>query len=62
MKAGLFDEALRSTTDRDICIRLADVLGDDDAFASTCIHTVVHYADKDRPRVSAPGSRTKTEG
>lgn len=61
MKAGLFDEALQSTTDRDICIRLADVLGDN-AFASTGIHTVVHYADKDRPRVSTPGSRTKTEG
>mmetsp|Transcript_20279 Transcript_20279/g.41933 ORF Transcript_20279/g.41933 Transcript_20279/m.41933 type:complete len:242 (+) Transcript_20279:250-975(+) len=36
LKAGLFDEKLSSTTDRDLCIRLSDILHDvDSSFAST---------------------------
>lgn len=63
LSAGLFDESLTSTTDRDLCIRLCDVLqGNSNTFASTCQHTVVHYADPDRLRVSTPGSRAKIQG
>lgn len=63
LKAGLFDEALPSTTDRDLCIRICDVLSDEsNAFVSTCQHTVVHYADQNRLRVSTPGSEAKVQG
>jgi len=63
LKAGLFDESLPSTTDRDLCIRLCDVIeGSYNTFASTGKYTVVHYADTDRQRVSSRGSKAKIQG
>ena len=60
LEAGGFDEALTSTTDRDICIRLAD-LGSIryEGLREDLVH---HYADNDRPRLSTPGSDAKRAG
>ena len=60
LEAGGFDEALTSTTDRDICIRLAD-LGTIrySALREDLVH---HFADTDRPRLSTPGSDAKRAG
>ena len=60
LEAGGFDEALVSTTDRDICIRLAD-LGTV-RYGAVSGHLVHHYADNDRPRLSTPGSKVKRLG
>ena len=60
LEAGGFDEALASTTDRDICIRLAD-LGTV-KFGSLGCHLVHHYADFNRRRLSTPGGDAKCEG
>ncbi|MFL5358175.1 glycosyltransferase [Archangium sp.] len=60
LEAGLFDEALPSTTDRDLCIRLAD-LGDV-RFGAIARHTVHHYAEPGRERVSSPRSPAKLAG
>ncbi|KAL7543213.1 hypothetical protein ACHAXR_012512 [Thalassiosira sp. AJA248-18] len=61
--AGLFDENLPSTTDRDICIRLCDLLsGQEGWFSSTGSYTVIHYADAGRARVSSRGSPAKIQG
>ncbi|NUQ73233.1 MAG: glycosyltransferase [Polyangiaceae bacterium] len=59
-EAGLFDEALPSTTDRDLWLRLLD-LGSV-RLATLREHTVHHYAEPDRPRLSRPGSPEKREG
>ncbi|MDB4927531.1 MAG: hypothetical protein JWM10_15 [Myxococcaceae bacterium] len=60
LAAGLFDEALPSTTDRDLCVRLADLgfvrYG---RLARALVH---HFADPDRPRLSQPGSPSKLGG
>ena len=60
LKAGGFDEALSSTTDRDICIRLAD-LGTI-RYGGLREGLVHHFADNDRPRLSTPGSDAKRAG
>ena len=60
LEAGGFDEALTSTTDRDICIRLAD-LGTV-KFGSIDRHLVHHFADFNRARLSTPGGDAKCEG
>ena len=60
LEAGGFDEALASTTDRDVCIRLAD-LGTV-RFGAVAEHLVHHYADNDRPRLSTPGGDKKKSG
>ena len=60
LEAGGFDEALASTTDRDLCIRLAD-LGTV-RYGPLNEHLVNHYADDDRPRLSVPGSAAKAAG
>ncbi len=60
LEAGGFDEALESTTDRDVCIRLAD-LGTV-RYGAVAEHLVHHYADNDRPRLSAPGGDKKKSG
>ena len=60
LEAGGFDEALASTTDRDLCIRLAD-LGTVQ-FGATDKYLVHHFADEDRPRLSTPGGDAKREG
>ncbi len=60
LEAGGFDEALASTTDRDICIRLAD-LGTV-RYGTVPEHLVHHHADNDRPRLSTPGGDSKRAG
>ncbi len=60
LEAGGFDEALTSTTDRDICIRLAD-LGTV-RYGGLEEGLVHHFADADRPRLSTPGSDAKLAG
>ena len=60
LEAGGFDEALTSTTDRDICIRLAD-LGTV-RYGALNEHLVHHFADNDRPRLSKPGGDAKRKG
>ena len=60
LEAGGFDEALTSTTDRDICIRLAD-LGTV-RYGGLGENLVHHFADNDRPRLSTPGSDAKRAG
>ena len=60
LEAGGFDEALPSTTDRDLCIRLAD-LGTV-RYGAIAKHLVHHYAEAHRPRLSTPGENAKCEG
>ena len=60
LEAGGFDEGLRSTTDRDICIRLADLGTLKYGRIEDCL--VQHYAESDRPRLSTPGSDAKCAG
>ena len=60
LEAGGFDESLVSTTDRDMCIRLAD-LGTV-RFGALDKHLVQHFADDDRPRLSTPGGEAKRAG
>ena len=60
LEAGGFDEALTSTTDRDLCIRLAD-LGTVQ-FGAMNDYLVHHFADADRPRLSTPGGEAKRGG
>ena len=64
LEAGGFDEALTSTTDRDICIRLADLgtvkYGPLPAFQVGAFAR--HYADNGRPRLSTPGGSAKAAG
>ena len=60
LEAGGFDEAMVSTTDRDICIRLAD-LGTVQ-YCALAGHPVHYYAENDRPRLSTPSSDAKRAG
>ncbi|MFT4704663.1 MAG: GT2 family glycosyltransferase, partial [Bradymonadia bacterium] len=60
LSAGGFDEALRSTTDRDLCIRVAD-LGVV-RYQRVGQALVDHYAENTRDRLSTPGSLAKREG
>lgn len=60
LEAGGFDEGLPSTTDRDLCIRLAD-LGTV-RYAAVAGHLVHHYAEPNRARLSTPGADAKREG
>ena len=60
LEAGCFDEALASTTDRDICIRLAD-LGSV-TYGALPEHLVHHYAEGERTRLSTPGGDAKCAG
>ena len=60
LEAGGFDEALPSTTDRDVCIRLAD-LGTVE-FGALSEYLVHHYADDSRPRLTAFGGEAKRLG
>ncbi len=59
-EAGGFDEALVSTTDRDVCIRLAD-LGSV-RYANLTDYLVHHHAEDDRPRLSSRGGDAKCAG
>ena len=60
LEAGGFDEALTSTTDRDMCIRLADQ--GTVRYGALNEHLVHHFADNDRPRLSKPGGDAKRDG
>lgn len=54
LDAGGFGEALVRTTDRDACIRLAD-LGTV-RYGKLSDYLVHHYAEDDRPRLSSPAA------
>ena len=60
LDAGRFDELLPSTTDRDLCIRLAD-LGYV-RYGPVHQYLVHHFAEKSRDRLSTPGSDVKLRG
>ena len=60
LEAGGFDEALVSTTDRDICIRLADLGTVKYGPLPDCL--AHHYADNGRPRLSTSGGSAKAAG
>ena len=60
LEAGLFDESLPSCTDRDLCIRIAELPGV--RYGAVSGPTVRHFACGSRPRLSTPGSSAKTEG
>ncbi len=60
LEAGGFDEALMSTTDRDLCIRLLKVQGI--RYEVLRNHLVHHDASPDPNRLSTPGSVQKKAG
>lgn len=60
LEAGLFDESLPSCTDRDLCIRIAELPGV--RYGTTAEPTVHHFACKSRSRLSTPRSPAKIEG
>lgn len=60
LASGGFDEGLRSTTDRDLCIRIAE-LGTV-RYGRLLGALVDHYADSDRARLSTRGSGAKLDG
>ena len=60
LEAGLFDESLPSCTDRDLCIRIAEL--PDVRYGAVSEPTVRHFACGSRPRLSIPGSSAKTRG
>eukprot|EP01104_Vermistella_antarctica_P002631 TRINITY_DN12849_c0_g1_i1.p1 TRINITY_DN12849_c0_g1~~TRINITY_DN12849_c0_g1_i1.p1 ORF type:complete len:369 (-),score=72.67 TRINITY_DN12849_c0_g1_i1:48-1154(-) len=67
LRAGCFDDALRSCTDRDLMYRvlslpnLVHVAACSDAEGINSA-TVIHFADAGRPRLSDPGSAAKMKG
>ena len=60
LEAGLFDEWLPSCTDRDLCIRIADLPGV--LYGTTKRTTVRHYASGSLLRLSTPGQQAKNDG
>ena len=60
LEAGLFDESLASCTDRDLCIRLAELPGV--RYGTTTETTVDHFACASRLRLSTPMAATKRKG
>jgi len=60
LEAGTFDESLRSCTDRDLCIRLADLGWI--RYRALPDFTVRHFADAARPRLSSPKDDPKKRG
>ena len=60
LAAGGFDEALRSTTDRDLCIRIADL--STVRYGRLPVALVDHFADPGRSRLSTRGSPAKIAG
>ena len=60
LEAGMFDESLPSCTDRDLCIRLAELPGL--RYGTVSVPTVHHFACDSRERLSTPGSVARTEG
>ncbi|MEQ8456664.1 MAG: glycosyltransferase [Sandaracinaceae bacterium] len=60
LAAGTFDESLPSTTDRDVCIRIADLA--DTRYARLARALVHHHAEPGRARLSSKGSAAKLAG
>ncbi len=60
LEAGLFDESLPSCTDRDLCIRIAEL--PDVRYRTTDSPTVNHFASGSLERLSTPGSPAKING
>ena len=60
LEAGLFDESLPSCTDRDLCIRIAELPGV--RYGAVFEPTVRHFACGSRLRLSTPGASARTEG
>ena len=60
LAAGLFDEGLKSTTDRDLCIRIADLGGVQ--YGRLAAPLVEHFADNGRERLTTPGAEPKLQG
>lgn len=60
LRSGGFDEGLRSSTDRDLCIRIADLGAV--RYQGLEETLVDHYADAGRQRLSSPGSASKIDG
>ena len=60
LEAGLFDESLPSCTDRDLCIRVAEL--PDVRYSAVSGPTVRHFAGGSRTRLSTPGASAKIEG
>lgn len=60
LEAGCFNENLSSCTDRDLCIRLADM--GTVKYQSLNKPLMFHYADSNRDRLSTPHSQAKNSG
>ena len=60
LAAGGFDEGLKSTTDRDLCIRVTE-LGSI-KYRRLAVPLVNHFAESTRSRLSNRGSKDKSEG
>ena len=60
LEAGGFDESLPSCTDRDLCIRLADLGWV--RYGAIDSPTVQHHAEATRPRLSSPTNDPKKRG
>jgi hypothetical protein len=61
LQAGLFDEYLPSCTDRDMMIRILD-LGNTRVSIIQDLHSVVHFAESSRLRLSTRNSSSKNMG
>lgn len=60
LEAGCFDENLQSSTDRDLCVRIAD-LGTV-YYERFALPLMNHFAEENRIRLSNPNSETKQSG
>ena len=60
LEAGGFDEEIKSTTDRDLCIRIAE-LGSI-KYRRLAVPLVNHFAEPERARLSRRGSKVKNDG
>ena len=60
LRAGMFDEALVSTTDRDMMIRIAQLPGV--KYTRNAKAIMVHHAEPGRTRISSSGSQVKCNG
>jgi glycosyltransferase involved in cell wall biosynthesis len=60
LMAGCFDESLISSTDRDLCIRIADL--NSVKYQALPVCNVSHYAEPNRARLSKRMSATKMAG
>ena len=60
LMAGCFDESLQSSTDRDLCVRIAD-LGEVN-YAPIPSNLVNHFAEINRVRLTTKGSEAKLSG